>query len=72
MKKALELASIITDKAPLAVRNMKKAIHEGLSLPLQDALTLESELFADCYKSKDHEEALHAFLEKRPHRPYHF
>ena len=72
MKKTLELANTITDKAPLAVRNMKKAIHEGLSLPLQDALTLESELFADCYKSKDHEEALHAFLEKRPHRPYHF
>ncbi len=72
MEKAMELASTITDKAPLAVRNMKKALHEGLSLPLQDALNLESELFADCYKSEDHEEALRAFLEKRPHRPYHF
>lgn len=72
MEKAMELASTITDKAPLAVRNMKKALHEGLSLPLQDALNLESELFADCYKSEDHEEALRAFLEKRPHKPYHF
>ncbi len=72
MEKAMELASTITDKAPLAVRNMKKALHEGLSLPLQDALNLESALFADCYKSEDHEEALRAFLEKRPHKPYHF
>ncbi len=72
MEKAMELANTITDKAPLAVRNMKKALHEGLSLPLADALNLESELFADCYKSEDHEEALRAFLEKRPHKPYHF
>ncbi len=72
MEKAQELANTITDKAPLAVRNMKKAIHEGMSLPLSEALTLESQLFADCYKSPDHEEALRAFLEKRPHKPYHF
>ena len=72
MDKVMELANLIVDKAPLAVRNMKKAIHEGLTLPLDDALLLESRLFADCYTSEDHEEALLAFLEKRPHKPYHF
>lgn len=67
-----EIAATIADKAPLAVRNMKKAIRDGAELSLIEALTLESRLFADCYKSKDREEAMQAFLEKRPHKPYHF
>ena len=35
-----------------------------------DALGLEQDLFAECYRSDDRTEAVAAFLEKRPHRPY--
>ena len=49
---------------------MRQAIKQGLELPLQDALGLEQDLFAECYRSDDRTEAVAAFLEKRPHRPY--
>ena len=70
MDKAMEVASVIADKSPNAVRLMRQAIKQGLELPLQDALGLEQELFAECYRSDDRTEAVAAFLEKRPHRPY--
>lgn len=70
MDKAMEVASVIADKSPNAVRLMRRAIKQGLELPLQDALGLEQELFAECYRSDDRAEAVAAFLEKRPHKPY--
>ena len=71
MDKAMEVASVIADKSPNAVRLMRQAIKQGLELPLQDALGLEQEIsFAECYRSDDRTEAVAAFLEKRPHRSY--
>jgi enoyl-CoA hydratase/carnithine racemase len=49
MKFAQELAA----KPPLAVINIKKAIHEGINLTLQDGLTLERKLFFEAIRSDD-------------------
>ena len=70
MDKAFEVASTIADKSPHAVALMRKAIKQGLELPMDDALELERNLFVQCYDSEDRAEGTGAFLEKRPHRPY--
>jgi len=70
MDKAMEVAASIADKSPHAVSLMRKAIKEGIELPLDDALELERNIFVDCYASSDRKEATAAFLEKRPHKPY--
>lgn len=70
MKKAMEVALTIADKSPHAVSLMRKAIKEGLEMPLDDSLELERRIFKECYTSTDRTEATAAFLEKRPHKPY--
>lgn len=70
MKKAMEVASTLADKSPHAISLMRKAIKQGIEMPLEDALELERNIFVDCYTSSDRTEATAAFLEKRPHKPY--
>ena len=70
MDKAMEIAETIADKSPHAVALMRKAIKQGLELPMSDALELERKLFVECYDSEDRKEATKAFLEKRPHGQY--
>ena len=67
---ALKLAETIAANAPIAVRACKKAIDEGLELPMDEAITLEETLFGSCFGTKDQKEGMHAFLEKRRHEPY--
>lgn len=69
-KKAKEIAEGIADCPPVSVRNFKKDARDGLSLSLEDSFALETKLFSECYESEDRHEALMAFLEKRPHKPY--
>lgn len=70
MDKAMEIANTIADKSPHAVSLMRKAIKEGLEMPLDDSLEFERQIFKECYTSSDRTEATAAFLEKRPHKPY--
>ena len=70
MEKAMEVAETLADKSPHAIMLMRKAIKQGLEMPLGDALELERQIFKDCYTSTDRTEATAAFLEKRPHAPY--
>jgi enoyl-CoA hydratase len=42
-----------------------KAVTEGVELPLEEALVLETELFASMFATEDAREGLAAFLEKR-------
>ena len=64
------LATSIADKAPLAIRCMKKAVHSGMTLPLDEAFCLENRLVSISCSSEDRAEAMQAFLEKRLHKPY--
>ena len=49
----------------LAVAAIKRCVHEGGQLPLDEGLALEAELMEQLFRSKDATEGLTAFVEKR-------
>lgn len=65
MPAAKKLASTIARNAPIAVRNCKKAINEGMQVDMDAAIVIEEKLFGDCFESYDQKEGMTAFLEKR-------
>ena len=65
MATAEKLASIIAGNAPIAVRNCKKAVNEGLEVNMDDALVVEEKLFGDCFQSLDQQEGMANFLRKK-------
>lgn len=60
-----KMAAGIAKNAPIAVRNCKKAINEGLDVDMDQAIVIEEKLFGDCFESYDQKEGMAAFLEKR-------
>jgi enoyl-CoA hydratase len=58
---AREIASL----APLAIRACLDAVTRGISLPLEEGLKLEAELFSRLFATEDMREGTRAFLEKR-------
>lgn len=67
---ALKLAGKIAKNAPIAVRNTKKAINEGLELNMDEAIKLEAEIFGSCFGTNDQAEGMGAFLEKRKEKNF--
>lgn len=65
MATAEKLASIIAGNAPIAVRNCKKAVNDGLEVSMDDALVVEEKLFGDCFESWDQQEGMANFLRKK-------
>ena len=63
---AKELASLIAQKGPIAVRLVKKAVDATDRLDLDAGLAFEASLFGLCFASEDQKEGMNAFLEKRP------
>ncbi len=57
--------SIISERAPLAVRACLEAVTVGTRLPLEEGLALEAELFSRLFATEDVREGTRAFLEKR-------
>lgn len=66
LAEAKNLAQTILKKGPLAIRAAKKAINQGLDLPLKEGLKVEARLFGELCNSEDQKEGAKAFLEKRP------
>ncbi|WMC93739.1 enoyl-CoA hydratase-related protein [Kineothrix sp. MB12-C1] len=62
---AEKMAAGIAKNAPIAVRNSKKAINEGLDVDMDQAIVIEEKLFGDCFESYDQKEGMAAFMEKR-------
>ena len=62
---AEKMAAGIAKNAPIAVRNCKKAINDGLDADMDEAIVIEEKLFGDCFESYDQKEGMAAFLEKR-------
>jgi enoyl-CoA hydratase/carnithine racemase len=58
-------ANKIATGASLAIAQIKKAVYQGMSMKLSDALALERELIAPLFDSEDAREGLSAFAEKR-------
>ena len=61
---AKKLASIIAANAPIAVRNCKKAINDGLQVDMDQAIVIEEKLFGDCFETEDQKAGMGNFLEK--------
>lgn len=64
MGAAKKMASIIASNAPIAVRNCKKAINDGLQVDIDEALVIEEKLFGDCFESEDQKYGMAFFLDR--------
>ena len=64
MAAAEKMASTIAKNAPIAVRNCKKAIGEGLDADMDEALVIEEKLFGDCFETEDQKYGMAFFLDK--------
>lgn len=65
MPAAKKLAGTIAKNAPIAVRNSKKAINDGLQVDMDKAEIVEEHMFGGCFETEDQREGMAAFLEKR-------
>jgi enoyl-CoA hydratase len=61
---AEKMAAGIAKNAPIAVRNCKKAINEGLDVDMDQALVIEEKLFGDCFETEDQKYGMAFFLDK--------
>lgn len=65
MSKTLEYARSLTQGATKAIGLIKRAVQEGSEMSLPEGLALERELLNQLFASKDADEGMKAFLEKR-------
>ena len=61
---AQKMAATIAKNAPIAVRNCKKAINEGLDADMDQAVVIEEKLFGDCFETEDQKYGMTFFLDK--------
>jgi len=64
MDEALKKAKKIAGNAPIAVRNAKKAINEGMQCDMDSGLKIETEKFGLCFASRDAKKGMNAFLNR--------
>ncbi len=64
MAQAEKMAGTIAKNAPIAVRNCKKAINEGLDADMDEAIVIEEKLFGDCFETEDQKYGMAFFLDK--------
>jgi len=65
LDQALTLAQEIAHRAPLAVQAAKKAINQSFEESLSEGLQVERDIFYALFDTKDQQEGMAAFLEKR-------
>ena len=61
---AEKMAATIAKNAPIAVRNCKKAINDGLDADMDAAIVIEEKLFGDCFETEDQRYGMAFFLDK--------
>ena len=59
---AKKMAAGIAANAPIAVRNCKKAINDGLQVNIDEAIVIEEKLFGDCFETEDQKAGTGNFL----------
>ena len=64
INEAKKLALKISRNAPIAVKASKRAINEGISLNMDEAIVIEEKLFGSCFETEDQKNGMKAFLEK--------
>lgn len=65
MAKAYQIAGVICERGPLAVRAAKEAIQRGMDMPLDHGLAFEDLLLGRLFATEDAKEGPRAFAEKR-------
>jgi len=70
LTEAIKMADRIAGHAPIAIRNIKKAVNEGLDMPIEDAIQHEVNLFGYCFTTEDQKEGMQAFLQKRKEKVF--
>jgi len=68
LTEAIELARIVAERPPLALRLAKRAVLAAQETKLADGLRAERELFDEAMATEDRVEGMNAFLEKREPR----
>jgi enoyl-CoA hydratase/carnithine racemase len=63
---ALEMARLFARRAPLSLWFAKRAVNDGLAMPLEAALAFEIGLTTQLFTTEDRTEGVRAFLDKRP------
>ncbi len=63
---ALAMARKFAAGPPLALAAAKRAIDDGLELPIDEGLALESKLFAELFDTEDQATGMRSFLESGP------
>ncbi len=69
MENAVKLATKIARNAPIAVRNCKKAINDGMQVDIDAACVIEEKLFGDCFETHDQVEGMGCFLSREKPKP---
>lgn len=64
--RVMTLAKVIATKSPVALAMIKEAARASVRAPLDDGIRHEQSLASVIFSSKDMQEGLKAFLEKRP------
>jgi enoyl-CoA hydratase len=65
-EETLAYAGSVAGGAWRAVTAIKRAVRDGMSLPADAGLALEQDLMAGLFESRDGQEGIRAFVEKRP------
>jgi len=65
LPESLALAAEIAANSPVAVRQVKRCVDEGLDLPLEEGLALERRYWAELIPHGDYLEGVRAWFEKR-------
>jgi enoyl-CoA hydratase/carnithine racemase len=63
---AVAMAAKFAAGPPLALAAAKRAIDEGLDMPIAEGLALESRLFAELFDTEDQQAGMRSFLESGP------
>lgn len=65
LDEAIQLATEIAERAPVAVRLGKEAVNQAFETTLAEGVLLERRLFAMLFGTEDQKEGMAAFIEKR-------
>ncbi len=65
MDEADRIAKKIASNGPFAVKACKRAIHKGMDFPLEEALRIEMQEYDRVARSKDAEEGITSFIQKK-------
>jgi len=68
LKEAKKVAERVLLRGPVAVAMAKRAINQGINMPLEEGLKVEARLFSGLFETQDKKEGVAAFIEKRKPR----